>query len=119
MLVMSWNVNSIKVRIEAVLAVIERLNPDVLLLQEIKCLEDGFPFATLEAKGYQARVCGQKAYNGVALVSRYPIEDVVTGLRVGDEEEARLIAGTIRGIRFLSLYVPNGQSVGAERYHYK
>ncbi|WP_019643824.1 exodeoxyribonuclease III [Novispirillum itersonii] len=117
----TWNVNSVKARLENVLDWISSATPDVLLLQELKCMDEAFPFAALEAAGYSCHVHGQKAYNGVALLSRLPVSDVMRGLP-GDEADvqARYIEATIDGkIRVASLYLPNGNPVDTEKYPYK
>ena len=116
----SWNVNSVRARSERLLAWLARQEPDVVCLQELKTEDSGFPFAELKAAGYEAVTYGQKTYNGVAILSRTPIERVTRGLSDGvSDDQARLIAGTVQGIRVLSAYVPNGQVVGSEKYAYK
>jgi len=111
----TFNVNSIKARLPRLLEWLKNSNPDIVLLQELKCLEDGFPFEALFDVGYNAVVAGQKSYNGVAILSKSKIEDVVKGLPElgGDpDEQARYIEGliTIQGkvLRVSSIYVPNG-----------
>ena len=120
MKIATWNVNSIRARLERLLAFLQRAQPDVLCLQELKVAEDDFPMAAVEQAGYQAVVLGQRTYNGVAILSRTPLTDVDPGLP-GDEtdDQARLIAATTGGVRVLSAYVPNGQSVGSEKWSYK
>jgi len=116
--VATWNVNSVRVREERLLRFLEREAPDALCLQEIKAMEETFPFDAVREAGYEAAVYGQKTYNGVAILSREPAQDVTRGL--GDEDpQARVIAGTIRGIRVISAYFPNGKTVGSEHYAYK
>jgi exodeoxyribonuclease-3 len=116
----TWNVNSIKVRLGAVSDWLADTAPDVLLLQELKCETAAFPAAAFEALGYGAVVAGQKAYNGVALLSRQPAQDVVTGLP-GDatDEQARYVEATVAGVRIASLYLPNGNPLGTEKFDYK
>jgi len=116
----TWNVNSIRVRAEAVLAWTKEHQPDVLCLQEIKCLDEQFPREDFERLGYRVETWGQRTYNGVATLSLSPMEDVVRGLP-GDEGEAqrRSIAVTVAGLRIWNVYVPNGQSVGSDKYAYK
>jgi exodeoxyribonuclease-3 len=120
MLVATWNVNSIRSRLDRVLAWTGRVQPDVLCLQEIKTTDDLFPAAAFADLGYEAAVFGQRTYNGVAILSRKPIRDVVRNLP-GDEPDAqrRLLAATIGGIRFVNVYVPNGQSPESEKFVYK
>lgn len=116
----TWNVNSIRVRAEAVLAWTREHRPDVLCLQEIKCLDEQFPRPDFEELGYRVETFGQRTYNGVALLSLEPPGDVVRGLPDDDREaQRRSIAATVRGVRIWNVYVPNGQSVGSEKYAYK
>ena len=113
----TWNINSIKVRLDRVLDWLERERPDALCLQETKIPDDAFPFEAIEAVGYHAVVHGQKAYNGVAILARSAPEAVERGLPGdGPEEEARLISALVDGVRVISAYFPNGQMVGTERY---
>jgi len=116
----SWNVNSIKARLGAVSAWLDERQPDVLALQELKCVEDAFPRIEFEARGYKAVIAGQKTYNGSAILSRLPIEDQMIGLP-GDntDEQARYVEATINGVRIASIYLPNGNPVGTEKFLYK
>ena len=116
----TWNVNSIKARLDAVLAWMDEARPDVIALQEIKCVDDAFPRLEFEAKGYHTLVAGQKSYNGVALISRHPFEDPRIGLD-GDptDEQARYIEATVKGVRLASIYLPNGNPMGTEKFSYK
>lgn len=120
MRVATWNVNSIRSRVERVVAWTERERPDVLCLQEIKTTDDGFPVERFAELGYHAEVFGQKTYNGVAILSLEPLSKVVRNLP-DDEEEAprRLIAGTVAGVRIVNVYVPNGQSPESDKFVYK
>ena len=120
MKIATWNVNSIRSRVERVAAWTERERPDVLCFQEIKTTDDGFPFGVFADLGYEAEVFGQKTYNGVAILSRRPMTKVVRNLP-GDEPEAprRLIAATIDKVRIVNVYVPNGQSPESEKFVYK
>jgi exodeoxyribonuclease III len=118
----SWNVNSIRVRSDRLLRWLEAHRPDVLCLQELKATEAQFPFEALRAAGYEAAVSGQKAYNGVAILARrgVPIEDVRLGLDDGvDDDTARLVSAQVLGVRIVTVYVPNGQVVGSDKYAYK
>jgi exodeoxyribonuclease-3 len=121
----TWNVNSLRMRHERVMAWLAEKRPDVLCLQELKMEEPLFPAMELASCGYRSVVCGQKSYNGVAILSRAehgPPAEVAAGLLDGDPDpEARLIAATIPGLslRVLSVYVPNGQVVGCDKYDYK
>lgn len=120
MKIITWNVNSIRVRLPRLLALLERHEPDLVCLQETKVTDDTFPFEEIAALGYRAEVHGQKTYNGVALLSREPVQDVRRGFS-GDPvpEEARVIAGSLRGLRVYDLYVINGKAVGDPKYDRK
>lgn len=120
MRIATWNVNSIRARLPRLEAWLAAQEPDVVCLQETKCTDADFPFAELRALGYEAVHHGEKTYNGVAILAREPIEDVVRGLP-GDEEDAqrRVIGARIGGVRFLCLYVVNGEKVGSEKYERK
>lgn len=120
MKIATWNVNSIRARLERLLAWLEAAAPDVVCLQELKVRDDDFPAAQLAEAGYKAAVFGQPTYNGVAILAHSEPQEVVTSL--GDEvddPQARLIAATVEGVRILSAYVPNGGEVGSEKYEYK
>ena len=123
MRIASWNVNSINARLETVLRWFEEARPDVACLQEIKCVDEKFPAEALERLGYNVAVHGQKTYNGVALVSKTPLEDVRRGLP-GDEtdEQARYIEAVVSGptpVRVASIYLPNGNPAGTDKFAYK
>ena len=116
----TWNVNSIRARHDRLLAWLAAQAPDVVCLQETKVEDPAFPFEALQAVGYHAVTLGQRSYNGVAILSREPATDVVRGFEDGDpDEQARAIAATISGVRVMSVYVPNGQEVGSDKYAYK
>jgi exodeoxyribonuclease-3 len=116
----TWNVNSIRQRFERLVALLARHAPDVVCLQETKTTDADFPAEALSTAGYESVFSGQKAYNGVAILAKSPMADVTRGFRDGGEDEqARLIAATIEGVRVICAYVPNGQSVGSEKYAYK
>lgn len=120
MLIATWNVNSVRAREERLLRWLEGKQPDVLCLQELKTLEEGFPFEAVADAGYQAAAYGQKTYNGVAILARTAPADVIRGFGGGDDDpQARLIAATVEGVRIISAYVPNGSTVGSEKYEYK
>lgn len=127
MQIATWNVNSIRTRLEHVTDWLTTNPVDVLCLQETKVVDQDFPIEAIEAVGYHAQISGQKAYNGVALLSRQPLEDVSKGFTpiVGTElaadldEQKRVITGVLDGVRIVNLYVPNGSSVGSEKYEYK
>lgn len=117
MLLASWNVNSIKARLTRLIAWLEKTQPDVVCLQEIKVQDQEFPALELQTLGYRAAVFGQKTYNGVAILARSEPTEVHRGLE-GDDQ-ARLISATVGGIRVLSAYFPNGQNVGSDKWVYK
>ncbi len=117
--VASWNVNSLKVRLPHVLGWLEQVKPDVLGLQETKLIDENFPLAAIEEAGYQVSFAGQKTYNGVALLAKQPIAEVVTDLPDFNDPQRRVLAATVDGVRILNLYAPNGSSVGSEKYQYK
>lgn len=119
----TWNVNSINARLETVLRWFEAEAPDVACLQEIKCVDEKFPAEAFERLGYNIAVHGQKTYNGVALLSKTPLEDVMRGLP-GDEtdEQARYIEAVVSGprpVRVASIYLPNGNPADTEKFTYK
>jgi len=115
----SWNVNSLRVRLPQVLEWLQREQPDVLGLQETKVTDDLFPAAALHEAGYQVVFAGQKTYNGVALLSKKALTDVVTTISHINPEEKRVIGGSLGGLRIWNIYVPNGESVTSEKYPYK
>jgi exodeoxyribonuclease-3 len=119
----TWNVNSINARLENVLAWFEAAQPDVAALQEIKCVDEKFPAEAFERLGYNVAVHGQKTYNGVALLSKTPLEDVHRGLAGEDEDEhARYIEAVTGGptpVRVGGIYLPNGNPIGTEKFAYK
>lgn len=120
MKIATWNVNSIQARLPLVLKWLEHAKPDVLCLQELKCIDDKFPREAFTELGYMSESYGQPTYNGVAILSRTPLENVQRGLH--DDQEgahARLIAATINGIRVVNVYIPNGQEVGSDKYIFK
>ena len=120
MLIATWNVNSIRARDERVRAWLALRKPDVVCLQELKVEDEKFPRAEYEAAGWHLALHGQRTYNGVAILSRLPLEDVTRGLDDGeDDAQARLIAATVGGVRVLCAYAPNGDSLGSEKYQYK
>jgi exodeoxyribonuclease-3 len=123
MKIATFNINGIKARIEALPAWLQAAQPDVVCLQEIKSVDEGFPREVFEAMGYHVETHGQKSFNGVAILSKLPLEDVVRGLP-GDEtdEQARWIEATVVGkvaVRVCGLYLPNGNPVPGPKYDYK
>ncbi len=117
----TWNVNSLKIRLPHVLDWLGRNPVDVLALQETKLVDESFPKAELEAAGYAASFSGQKTYNGVAILSKLamPATDVVVDIPGFDDDHKRVISATVNGVRVVGVYVPNGQSVGSDKYAYK
>ena len=119
MKIATWNVNSLNVRLPHVLEWLASAEPDVLVLQEIKQITEAFSEEAFKEAGYQAVASGQKTYNGVAVISRKPAADQVTDFPGFDDPQRRILASTIDGVRVIDLYVPNGHSVGSEKYEYK
>lgn len=120
MKIASWNVNSVRARLERLLAFLDRHAPDVVCLQELKVETGAFPFDEVRAKGYEAAVHGQKTYNGVAILSRHGLQGVETGFGDGIEDaQARLVAADVEGVRVASVYVPNGGELGSDKWAHK
>lgn len=119
MKIATWNVNSLKVRLGHLLEWLSREHPDVVCLQETKTENASFPQAELAAAGYRAVYSGQRTYNGVAILSRQDAVDVVEGIPGFDDEQRRVLSATFDGVRIVCAYVPNGQSVGSDKYQYK
>ncbi|MDX2346960.1 MAG: exodeoxyribonuclease III [Legionella sp.] len=115
----SWNVNSINVRLDAVLQWLETSKTDVLALQETKVPDERFPEEAFLERGYAVTYSGQKTYNGVAIISRTAIQDIVTDISNYEDPQRRFLAATIAGVRVINLYVPNGSAVGTDKYAYK
>lgn len=120
MKIASWNVNSIKARLPNVVAWLKEAAPDVALLQELKTVADGFPFMEIEELGYNCAVAGQKSYNGVAVLSKFPME-IETKVLPGDDEDeqARYLEAFTNGVRVASIYLPNGNPTPGPKYDYK
>lgn len=120
MRITTWNVNSARARLPRILDWLRQNNPDVVCLQETKCVDEQFPRAEIEDLGYHVETYGQKTYNGVAILSKSTPEDVVRGVPgEGEDAQARVIAATIDGVRVLNLYVVNGKQVGDVKYDFK
>jgi exodeoxyribonuclease-3 len=119
MKIAAWNVNSLKVRLPQLLEWLAAEQPDVVCLQETKLEDHNFPRQEIEAAGYQVAFCGQKTYNGVALLARETLTDVVCGNPLFPDPQKRLIAATVGTVRVVCAYIPNGQVVGSEKYDYK
>ena len=119
MQIATWNVNSLAVRLPQLLAWLQANPVDALVLQETKLTDDKFPCAEIEAAGYQVSFHGQKTYNGVALLSRAEHDDVVMNIPGFADEQARVISGTVNGVRVIGGYFPNGQAPDSEKFVYK
>jgi exodeoxyribonuclease-3 len=124
MKIATWNINGIKARLETALAWLREANPDVVCLQEIKCADDAFPVEPFQDAGYQVTTHGQKGFNGVAILSKRPVEDVMSGLPGDDQDaHARYLEATVAArdgaVRVVSLYLPNGNPIGSEKFAYK
>jgi len=129
MKIVTWNVNSVRTRLDRLLGVLERHQPDALCLQELKCVNEKFPLDEVREAGYHAAVHGQKTYNGVAILSKTEPQDVRTTLGGGQkpgvdgpdtlDEQARAISARIDGVRVICVYVPNGKMVGTDKWTYK
>lgn len=119
MKIATWNVNSIRARQERLLAWLQKAQPDVVCLQELKVSDDAFPYEAIRQAGYHVAVFGQKTYNGVAILSKVEPQSVLRGIPGFEDPQARLLLAEISGIWIASAYVPNGESVGSEKYGYK
>jgi exodeoxyribonuclease III len=124
MKIVTWNINGIKARAEAVATYLKEMSPDVLCLQELKNIDEGFPRHIFEDVGYTLHTHGQKGFNGVAIASRYAIEDVTRRLPGDDsDEQSRYIEATVlhgsAAVRIGCLYLPNGNPIGTEKFSYK
>ncbi len=115
----TWNVNSLKVRLPHLLDWLAAAGPDVVCLQETKTEDAKFPRTEIETAGWQAAFAGQKTYNGVAILSRHPLADVQAGIPGYADEQKRVLAATVAGVRVVCVYIPNGQSLDSEKYVYK
>jgi len=119
MKIATWNVNSLRVRLHQLLDWLDANRPDVVCLQELKLEDKAFPEAEIQAAGYFAAFSGQKTYNGVAILASSPPKDVARGIPGFEDEQKRLIAATIDGIRIVCGYFPNGQALGSDKFAYK
>ena len=124
MKIVSWNVNSVRARIENIKDYIKDSSPDVLLLQEIKTQTENFPSSEFENLGYTSYIFGQKSYNGVAIISKYKFENIQTDFIKDDLKQSRIITGELKinlkkKIELINIYVPNGNPVDTEKYEYK
>ena len=115
----TWNVNSLRVRLPHLLDWLARVQPDIVCLQETKTEDASFPRAEIEAAGFKAVYCGQKTYNGVAILARSAPAEVLHGIPGFADDPKRVIAATLGELRVVCLYAPNGQAVGSDKYQYK
>ena len=115
----TWNVNSLKVRLPHLTDWLAQAQPDIVCLQELKLEDAKFPRAELQAAGFHSASAGQKTYNGVAILARSPLLDANAGIAGFQDEQRRVLAATIDGVRVVCVYCPNGQAVGSEKYDYK
>jgi exodeoxyribonuclease III len=124
MIIATWNINGVRARIETLVHWLKDANPDVCCLQEIKCEEAGFPAEPIESLGYNVALNGQKGFNGVAILSKRPFDEIIRALPGDDGDvQARYIEAVIPGdhsvVRVASIYLPNGNPPGADKFHYK
>ncbi|CAN5554499.1 exodeoxyribonuclease III [soil metagenome] len=120
MKIATWNVNSVKARLETVLAWLREAAPDVVCFQEIKCEDAGFPSLAFADLGYNVATHGQKSYNGVAILSKLPFDDVIPKLPDGEgDDHARYLEAVVGGTRIASIYLPNGNPAGTDKFAYK
>ena len=120
MKIATFNVNSVNARLPRLLEWLDEAKPDVVLLQEIKCIDDNFPVLEIKELGYNIASHGQKSYNGVAILSRFEISDIRCGLPGDDNDiQARYIEATINGLRIASIYLPNGNPIDTDKFSYK
>ena len=123
MILSSWNVNSVRARIENILIYLKSSKPDILMMQEIKTEEKNFPFKELKNAGYNSYVLGQKSYNGVAFLSKKKIENIELNYFNDEHKQARVLVGNIKikakTIKLINIYVPNGNPIETDKYAYK
>ena len=128
MLIATWNVNSVRTRLHQIINWINDVKPDILCLQETKVLDDDFPLTPFEELGYEVIIDGQKSYNGVAIISKFKIENVFKGftheskeknISIDFNKQKRLISADINGLKIINVYVPNGSSIDSDKFDYK
>ena len=119
MRIATWNVNSLRVRLPQLLEWLSTSAPEIVALQETKLSDDTFPAKELLAAGYHSVWAGQKTYNGVAILARTELSNVVRDMPGYDDPQRRVLAATVDSVRVIDLYVPNGQSVDSDKFHYK
>ena len=128
MLIATWNVNSVRTRLSQIIDWIKETNLDILCLQETKVVDDSFPLTPFEELGYEVIMHGQKSYNGVAIISKFKIENIIKGFTFENKEknnyfefneQKRVISAVINGLKIINVYVPNGSSIVSEKFDYK
>ena len=123
MKIISWNVNSVRARIDNITNYIKEDKPDILLLQEIKTQDENFPYEIFENIGYNSHIFGQKSYNGVAIISKLPVNHITKDFIKDEKKQSRVICGVIqlkkKKIELVNIYVPNGNPIDTEKYEYK
>ena len=128
LLIATWNVNSVRTRLSQITNWINEVIPDILCLQETKVIDDAFPLSHFEELGYEVIIHGQKSYNGVAIISKFKIENINKGFNNENEggdisielnEQKRLISAVINGLKIINVYVPNGSSIDSDKFDYK
>lgn len=120
MKIATWNVNSINVRLPQLKDWVTAAEPDVICLQETKCVDESFPYGEIHDLGYYSAFFGQKSYNGVAILSKHEPEDVVKGFPEDEvDSQKRLIAATVQGVRIVDTYIPNGSELGSDKFRFK
>ncbi|MGC3981709.1 MAG: exodeoxyribonuclease III [Steroidobacteraceae bacterium] len=119
MKIATWNVNSLRVRLPQLSNWHQTGQADVIALQETKAQDHEFPLEAIQSLGLHAVFSGQRSYNGVALLSKSPIEEVVAGIPGFDDEQKRVLAATVNGVRVINVYIPNGQALDSDKFQYK
>ena len=123
MKIISWNVNSVRARLDNITNYIKDDKPDILFLQEIKTQDENFPHESFRKIGYESYIFGQKSYNGVAIISNFPIKNITKDFIKDEKKQARIINGEIqlkkKKIELVNIYVPNGNPIDTEKYEYK
>ena len=120
MKIATWNVNSIRLRLDSIIEWLKHTGTDVLCVQETKCVDESFPYQAISDAGYHVAFFGQKSYNGVAIISKHEITDVQKGFpEDGDEAPKRLIGAMVKGVRIVNTYIPNGTELWTDKFTFK
>ena len=123
MIIASWNVNSVRARIENIKDYLQKFSPDIVMMQEIKTQDENFPYDDFSALDYESHVFGQKSYNGVAIISKHKLENIRTDLIKDRLKQSRIISAEVKykkkDIQIINIYTPNGNPVDTEKYTYK